>query len=206
MLAALVSLFLTYKYLALFPIAVLEGPIIAIVSGSLASTGHLNFLAAYILIVTGDLTGDTFYYLLGRFGRKSILKRWGRYVGLTEDRLQSVDRHYLKHAAKTLIIGKLVFSFEIPVIISAGLARFSFVRFITYMTISALPKTLFLMLIGAIFGISLAGARSGLAYAARVLFVIILAAAALVLMHSLGKRQWGPASGKHPRKYPMRHD
>lgn len=165
MLTTLLGWLLTYRYLMLFPIAVIEGPIIAIVAGSLAATGQFNFFFAYFIIIAGDLTGDSIYYALGRYGRSKIVQRWGHRIGLTEARAQKVDNHFDKHADKTLILGKLAFSLEVPVIFSAGLARYPYRRFLGYMTLGAMPKTLSLMLLGYFFGFSIAGAQHSLRYA-----------------------------------------
>jgi membrane protein DedA with SNARE-associated domain len=40
-----------YKYVVLFPIMVVEGPIITVLAGFLASLGSLNLLAAYSIVV-----------------------------------------------------------------------------------------------------------------------------------------------------------
>src|SRR5262249_14736772 len=124
MLTTLIAWLLAYRYLVLFPIAVIEGPIIAIVAGSLAANNQLNFMGAYLIIIAGDLVGDSFYYLLGRYSRTRTIRFWGHRIGLAEEHARKVDQHFEKHAGKTLFLGKLAFSLEIPVIISAGLARY----------------------------------------------------------------------------------
>ena len=46
-----------YKYWLIFPIMVLEGPIITVISGFLVSLGTLNAFVAYPLLFFGDLLG-----------------------------------------------------------------------------------------------------------------------------------------------------
>jgi membrane protein DedA with SNARE-associated domain len=60
-LTEVVQWLLYYKYFVLFPIMVVEGPIITIIAGFLVSLGHLNGLAAYAVLVAGDVTGDSIY-------------------------------------------------------------------------------------------------------------------------------------------------
>lgn len=196
MLTTFIAWLLTYKYLVLFPIAVIEGPIIAIICGSLAAAGQLNFAVAYAVIIAGDLTGDSLYYALGRYGRAQVLHRWGHYIGLTEERANKVDRHFGQHARKTLILGKLAFSFEVPVIFSAGLARYPYLSFIEYMAIGALPKTLSLMLLGYFFGFSIAGAQHSLEYASLGSLAMIMVLATMIVIIRLSRRKLAAQSAK----------
>jgi membrane protein DedA with SNARE-associated domain len=155
------------RYVGLYPITVIEGPLITILAGSLAASNQLNFVLAYVIIIAGDLTSDTLYYSIGRFGRDTFIKKKGKYIGLSEERLLKVDRHFLHHAGRTLILGKLAFSVEAPFMVAAGMARYSYSRFIAIMLIGALPKSLALMLIGYFFGFSLTTAKHDLVLAAR---------------------------------------
>ena len=203
MLTALATWLLAYKYIVLFPIAIVEGPIITIVAGSFAANGQIDFALAYAIIIAGDLTGDSLYYAIGRYGRKNFIDRWGHYIGLTPKRLKRVDQHFLNHAGKTLVLGKLAFSFEIPFIVSAGLARYSYPRFLFYMLCGALPKTLGLMLVGYFFGYSLANARRDLTFAAHVSATVIATIVVLLGTHFL-LRHYSKAYAKQGIKHYLR--
>ena len=102
---------------------VVEGPIITVIAGFLSSPGHLNIFIAYGVVVVGDLTGDTVSYMLGRWGGIKFVKRWGRYIGLTAERVQKFEEHFNHHAAKTIILGKLAYSIEMPFLFAAGFAK-----------------------------------------------------------------------------------
>ena len=82
-----------YKYLLLFPIVVIEGPFITMISGFLMSTGVFNFFIAYPLIVLADLTGDAIFYCLGRWSGKSLLKFTARF-GVTAEKLESAKKYF----------------------------------------------------------------------------------------------------------------
>ena len=173
MIETALSLVFTYRYVVLYPIAIIEGPIIAILSGSLAANHQLNFFSALFIIVFGDITGDSFYYCLGRFGRQRLISRWGHLIGLNSSRVAKLDKYYESHAARSLILGKLAFSFEIPVLISAGIARYSYPKFIILMALGALPKTLVLMTIGFVFGFSLETAKRDISNAGRLSLTVV---------------------------------
>lgn len=66
----IISLLTAYKYFFLFPIVVVEGPIITVIAGFLSSLGYLNIIIAYLVVVAGDIVGDSAYYAIGFYGRK----------------------------------------------------------------------------------------------------------------------------------------
>ena len=72
-----IALLLQYKYFFLFPIAIIEGPIISILAGVLIARGVMDPWVSYTLLVLGDLIGDGFYYAIGRFGGRPVLNKWG---------------------------------------------------------------------------------------------------------------------------------
>ena len=51
---------LVYKYFILFPVMVIEGPIITIIAGFLSSLELLNPFLVYVVVVIADLTGSSF--------------------------------------------------------------------------------------------------------------------------------------------------
>jgi len=55
------SLLLTYKYLILIPLAVVEGPIITVIAGFLITLGYMNIFLVYLIVIAGDLAGDYFF-------------------------------------------------------------------------------------------------------------------------------------------------
>ena len=59
---AVIAILINYGYFLLFPIAVLEGPIISVIAGFLVLQGYFNILLVYAVMVVADLTGDFLYY------------------------------------------------------------------------------------------------------------------------------------------------
>ena len=117
-----------YGYLLLFPIAVIEGPIITIIAAFLASQGYLNIAVVYLVVVVADLVGDLLYYLIGRLGKQPMIKWWEKRLGLTQARLNRLKEHYISHGGRTLLIGKLTHSVGFIVLIAAGAAEMPLAR------------------------------------------------------------------------------
>jgi membrane-associated protein len=189
-LSSLVPWLLRYKYFVIFPIAVIEGPIITIICGFLASLGFLNLLAAYVLIVTGDLTGDTLYYLIGKFGREKFLKKFGHFIGLTLERVEKLEKHFEAHPKKTFAFGKIMHGPGTTVLVAAGLAKVPYRTFLLGNILPTMAKSLLLILAGYYFGSAYLKFNSYLNYAALSFTVL---AGVLLLIYFYRSR-----SGKDP--------
>lgn len=145
-------LLLKYRYILLYPISVAEGPIISVIAGFLVSIGKINFALAYLVLILGDLTGDTILYSLGRWGSGSFLPKYGRYIGITPARIEEGAKIFNKHPVGTLLFGKWSHTFGIVILAAAGITKQKFGRFLLVNLLGTIPKSLFLLLIGYYFG------------------------------------------------------
>lgn len=184
-LAQVMQWLLHYKYFVLFPVMVVEGPIVTIIAGFLSSSGYLNIFVAYVVVVIGDLVGDSIYYAGGRWGRKRFVSRWGRYVGVTIERIMQLQEYFAKHKAKTLIVAKLSHAIGAPVLVAAGVANVPYWQFVGINFLATLPKSLVLLLIGFYFGRGYARISEYLDYTA----LGMIALAALLIMLYLMKKK-----------------
>ncbi len=138
-----------YRYVLIFPTAIIEGPIITVISGFLAHLGYLSFLISYITLIMADLVGCSLYYLVGRYWRTWIwIKKYTKLWGYDEKSEQFLENHFKKHKVKTIFIAKLSHGIGWMAHLSAGIAKVNFFEFALYNFLSALPKTLALMAIG----------------------------------------------------------
>ncbi len=143
---------LHYRYLALFPITIIEGPIITVIAGFLSAQGYLSAFLVYPLAVAGDLVGDTIYYLIGRLGREKFILRWGKFLNISLERVAKLEKHFEKHSGKTLIFGKLTQLIGSLILTAAGVAKVPLKKFWWFNFLATLPKSLVLLLIGYFFG------------------------------------------------------
>jgi membrane protein DedA with SNARE-associated domain len=186
----IIGLLTAYKYFFLFPVSIIEGPIITVLAGFLSSLGLLNLFFAYVAVVAGDIVGDSLYYLLGYYGKDGFLLRgWGRSLGITKERLEQLEKHFEKHSGKTLIIGKLTHAVGIVALIAAGTARVPFWKFIWYNVIPTIPKSLVFLLIGYYFGKTYAKVNTYLDYTALITIAItIILIATYFIVRNIGKK------------------
>ena len=150
--ATVISWLATYRYAILFPLVIIEGPIVTILVGFMASLGQFNIVICYPLIVVGDIIGDVFMYLQGRWGGKPAILKWGYHFGIKPEVIVRLEEHFKHHPGKTLIFGKISHFFGGPVLIAAGMARMKLSKFLWFNFLATLPKSLVLLLIGFYFG------------------------------------------------------
>ena len=138
-----------YKYLVIFPIAVIEGPIIIVVSGFLAYLGILNIYVAFFLLVIADTVGDSLYYLIGKYWRRALwIKKIGKFLGYNEKSEEFLENHFQKHKVKTFLIAKFSHGVGSSVQVASGIARVNYFEFVLLNLLGTIPKTLILMTIG----------------------------------------------------------
>ena len=100
------SLIDTYKYLAILPLAVLEGPVLAVVCGFFIAKGELFVFFVYPILILGDIIGDTIFYTLGRLGGEKMLQRFRRYLGIRLDTVDKAKQFFENHRNKTIVLSK----------------------------------------------------------------------------------------------------
>ena len=147
------ALMTRYGYAIIFPIVVIEGPMITVLSGLLISLGVLNPILTYIIVVVGDVTGDLLYYWFGRVGsRTGWAKKYLRFFGYTEKSQEFLESHFRKHKGKTFVLGKLANGVGGAVLVAAGVAGVPISEFVWWNFICTVPKSLILLLIGYYIG------------------------------------------------------
>ncbi len=137
-----------FGYPLIFVVTIFEGPIITVIGAFLASLGYFNVFTVYAVVVSADMIADILWYLLGYFGREHFIERYGRYVGITAERIIKLERHFSVHAGKTIFLAKITHAIGLPFIIAAGMARVRFKTFVSYSIWATLPKSLIFVFLG----------------------------------------------------------
>ncbi len=150
-----ILLILQYKYFILFPIAVVEGPVISLVVGFLVSIGTLELVPAYLIMICGDLIPDIAVYFVGHYSNKSTLIT--KFFNNPKFGLGNVDvigKLWTHHFKKTIFLAKLAYGLSTPLLASAGFFKVNFKRFISYIIPIALMEHVILFTIGYYLGFS----------------------------------------------------
>lgn len=141
-----------YGLMIIAPIALLEGPVVSVVSGYLAKAGLIKVPQTFSVLVLADLVGDCIVYAIGRKGRARVALPWLAACGVTRRRLAQVLRSFRTKGGRILVVGKLTHSAGFAVLLAAGMARMSFPRFVALNLLATLPKVAVFMALGWWFG------------------------------------------------------
>jgi membrane protein DedA with SNARE-associated domain len=170
-----IALIQTHGLLLLAPLSVLEGPIVTVIAGYLASLGLLPAAGALAVVVAGDLVGDALLYLAGRKGIKRMPQRWRDRLGLKPERIEALSDHFGARGGRTLVIGKLTHSAGAAILVAAGAARMPPAAFLWWNFVATLPKSAAFLGLGYAFGAAYAQID---AWIFRVSLVLLVALAA----------------------------
>lgn len=168
----LTNFIIQFRYFLLFPLLVIEGPGVTLFAAVLAAHGTFELEDIVVISVVANLCSDLLHYAAGRYGGPSFIQRWGRYIHVDMAHIGSAERHFMKHAGKSLLLGKLAFGLGSLVLVTAGLAKYSWRRFVLYCLAIELPKTVLIALLGYYGAKSYSSISHYLALSSVLLFVI----------------------------------
>ncbi len=131
----------------ILPLAVIEGPVVTILTGFLSAQGYFDWFWALCLLVCGDLIGDVITYGIGRAGG-TPLGLLGRRAGLGRVLTPELQRGLTDNAAKMLFIGKWTHTIGCVVLIGSGMLRLPLPGFILVNLLATVPKSAVLFGVG----------------------------------------------------------
>ncbi|MEI7810028.1 MAG: VTT domain-containing protein [bacterium] len=147
----ILSLFIQYKYLILFPIIVIEGPFATIISGFLISLGIFSVYIAFPIIILGDLTSDSIFYFIGRFSGKS-LNKWTLYFGISEEKLENAKKYFNRNSTKAIVASKFIHGVGVSGLMAAGILKIPYGKYARICLITDVLQFGVLLAIGFFFG------------------------------------------------------
>jgi membrane protein DedA with SNARE-associated domain len=116
--------------------------------GYLVSTGQLDLLAVATAGALGCNLGSTVAYVVGAYGGRPLVLRWGRYLLFGPQELESVDRFFVRHGEAAVFLGRLLPVVRTFISLPAGVARMPFFRFQIYTFLGSWPWCLALAYVG----------------------------------------------------------
>ncbi len=145
---------LTFRYPIAYPLAIVEGPVVMMISGFLVRIGFFSFWPIYLILMAGDLTGDVLWYLLGRHGARSFIDKYGRFLSLDEKNVDQAEQFFKDHQGKILFISKITmgFGFALATLIAAGAAKVPFKKYFVFNFLGQFVWTGILMAVGYFLG------------------------------------------------------
>lgn len=152
----IISLLLQYRYLILFPLAVIEGPILSVIGGFFVSLGIFNPVFVYVIVLAGDIIGDTVLYLFGHFAGKRggviFIERYGKYLGVNAGKIERARKYFAQSHFKAVAFSKLIHGIGSAGLVAAGVLEVPYFAFIKTCFIITLAQATLFLTIGIFFG------------------------------------------------------
>lgn len=141
-------------YALIVVLAFIEGHILTMVCGFLASLGYLDPFLAGIAVACGNLIGDVMWYWIGARQGERFVRSWGRYVGVTDSSIETVKRFFHTYKERIILGSKLTngLGFAIVVLFTAGMSKVPFRRYMKLNVIGECLWTGALIVVGYVFG------------------------------------------------------
>lgn len=124
----------------------------AIVTAPLLAKHTMSLPLVTLSGTLGCLFGSIIAYWIGRQGGRPLLLRYGKYILITEKKLDYVDAFFDKHGEKAIFWSRVLPIVRTFISLPAGICEMSFTKFVLYSTLGSLPWCLFLAYIGYYLG------------------------------------------------------
>ena len=108
----------------------LPGETTLLAASYLAATGHLSLPLVIGSAALGATIGDSLGYLVGRKGGRRFLAHYGKYAGVTPEKLARAEDYFARHGAKTVFLGRFVALLRVLAGPLAGASRMPYRRFL----------------------------------------------------------------------------
>jgi len=176
----IISFFIKYKYQAIFPIAVAEGPVITIISGFLVSRGILNLIPTLFIVYLGDVISDSVFYFVGKGGRHIV--QYLKFFHISQERVEKLENQFALAPWKTMMVAKVSYGLGTVFMLASGASRMSLKNFLEYIMSLDFIRSSILLAIGFYFG--RAAIHIGRKYAIYYIVAVIVTFLVLVILHN----------------------
>ena len=113
------------------------GETILIAASVYAGVGRLNVVLVAVVAFAAAVAGDNIGFAIGHFGGRALALRWGRYVFLTEARLDKAEAFFNRHGAWIITVARFIEGLRQANGIIAGTTGMRWLRFLAFNALGA---------------------------------------------------------------------
>jgi membrane protein DedA with SNARE-associated domain len=133
-----------YGYLAVGGLLFVEdfgipvpGEITLIAAAVFAGAGHMNIALVFLVGTVAAIVGDNLGYVVGHFGGRPLVERFGRYVFLTPQRIERGEKYFNKHGGKIVTVARFIDGLRQLNGLLAGIAGMHWLKFVGFNALGA---------------------------------------------------------------------
>lgn len=143
-LSAIIDFISTSGYIGVCILMIFESMIVPIPSeavmpfaGFLVTTHRFSFAGVLLASTIGSIIGSYLSYLIGAYGGRPFLEKWGKYFLLNHHHLTVTEKFFHTRGEWTIFIGRLIPIVRHLISIPAGIGRMPLGKFFLYTTLGA---------------------------------------------------------------------
>ena len=148
-----------FGYFGMFIGMVLEAVIIVIPSELILATGGIlaakkifTFWGSFLIGLLGSVFCAIVIYLMGYFGGRPFIKKYGKYFFMKEEDILKSDSWFNKYGMLSALIARNFPIVRTLISLPIGITKQPFIKFIIYTTIGSIPWTLAFVYVGYTLG------------------------------------------------------
>lgn len=148
-----------FGYFGMFLGVVLEAVIIIIPSevilatgGILAGRGIFSFWMAFLVGLVGSVFCAIIIYLIGYFGGRSFVKKYGKFFFMKEEDIEKCDIWFEKYGPLAAFLTRNFPIVRTLISLPMGISKVNFPRFVLFTTLGSIPWTFAFVYVGYALG------------------------------------------------------
>ena len=188
----------TWGYLAVFVLSFISamglpvGAELALIYGGVLASGqipdqphHINLFVLIVVATVAEVAGSLVGYLIGYYGGRALVDRFGKYVLLTHRDLDRADAWFARHGEPLVLFGRFIPLLRSFVSFAAGLGEMAITKFVTFTVIGCAIWVTVQASIGYALGSSYTKVLKGFNDAGYVLAALAVIAVFVLFLHRL---------------------
>ncbi|WP_347551958.1 DedA family protein [Pseudalkalibacillus hwajinpoensis] len=129
-------------------VEIIPSELVLAYGGYMVSTGTIQFFGAVVAGTIGGTIAQLFLYWLGRYGGRSFLERYGKYILISEKQLHVSERWFERNGVSIIFTARFIPVVRHAISIPAGVAKMSLIRFTIYTMLAMIPWSILFLYIG----------------------------------------------------------
>lgn len=117
-------------------------------AGFMCADGYINIVAVNIFSAAGSMIGSYIAYIVGYYGGKPFILKYGRYFFISEHNFDRTERAFKKYGGAFVFIGRLLPVVRTIVSLPAGIAGMNLYSFTACSLAGIIPCNLLLIYLG----------------------------------------------------------
>ncbi len=165
------GLLLSLGYAGIFYLMTLDSMMVPAASeailtlaGVLCFEGRFSLVAVILIATAASLLGSTVSWIIGKYGGRRFLEKYGRYVFIRKVEIDRGDAFFRDHGESAVFFGRIIPLVRTYISLPAGIAMMDYFRFIIFTLGGTVIFVTLLTLLGYELGSNISSLDSALNY------------------------------------------